>query len=86
MQPLPVSQAGVLGQVEPEPHELCAVQSTSHAHALPQVTMPSHESGPQVMSHLPGPHAIVEEHAWLPPQLRVHTPVALHAIGASQES
>lgn len=63
VQPLPVSQAGVPGQLEFEPHEPWALHATSHSHEPLQSTMPSHESGPQVMSHLPGPHTIGAEQA-----------------------
>jgi hypothetical protein len=80
-----VSQA-TSGQLEPLAHDPCALQSTSHAHAVVQVIGLSHESGPQVMPHLPGPHVIGELHDCPPAQLIVQASLAAHAIGESQAS
>lgn len=68
------------------PHELDAVQSTSHSQALLQSTTPSQEPLPQVMLHLPGPHAIGPVQACWPAQVSVQTSAAVHMIAPSQES
>ncbi len=86
MQPLPVSHAGVPGQVEAALHEPPALQSTSHPHELPHPTPPSQESGPQATVHRPVPQTIGPPHDWPPVHVTLHDPVAGQAIAPSHES
>jgi len=58
VQPSPLSQGLMPGQLAAAPHAPLALQSTSHAHELSQSTEESQESLPQVTSQLPVPHVI----------------------------